>query len=295
VNAVRDLEVVLDGFTFLESPRWHGDRIWVSDFHTQRVVSAAADGSDQRVEAEVPGDPSGLGWLPDGRLLVVSMQQRKVLRREADGELVTHGDVSAYATGPANDMVVDGRGRAYVGNFGFGLGEPGPVRSTVLVRVDPDGSVSVVADDLHFPNGSVIIGNELVVAETMGNRLSVFTIRDDGSLGPRTDWARFGELNTSHRLRERAAAAVVGPDGICADAEGAIWVADCYGRRVVRVRRGGEIVEERSTGERGSYACGLGGDDGRTLFICTAGDMGEDRIAHQRAQLVATRVDVPAA
>src|SRR6201992_403855 len=154
---------VASGFAYLEAPRWHCDRIWFSDFYTHRVVSAREDGSDLRTEADVPQQPAGLGWLPDGRLLVVSMRDRKVLRREADGSLVTHADLGAHATGHANDMVVDGQGRAYVGNFGFDLMSGSPLATAALHRVDPDGTVTEVADDLWFPHGAVITsGNGLV-------------------------------------------------------------------------------------------------------------------------------------
>jgi sugar lactone lactonase YvrE len=168
--------VVLEKYSFLESPRWWEDRIWVSDFYTHRVLSAREDGSDVRVEAQVPGQPSGLGRLPDGRLLVVSMRDHRVLRREPSGELVTHADLSDHATGLLNDMVVDESGRAYVGNFGFDLMSGAPVRTASLVRVDPDGSVTVAATDLSFPNGAAFVDGELVVAETLGNRISGFPV-----------------------------------------------------------------------------------------------------------------------
>ena len=179
--------VVLERFSFLEGPRWHDGRLWISDFYTHRVLSCRADGSDVREEAEVPAQPSGLGWLPDGRLLVVSMRDQRVLRRETDGTLVTHADLAAVTAGLVNDMVVDPAGRAYVGSFGFDLMAAAPVRTAPLVRVDPDGAVAVVAEDLHFPNGSVVLDGVLVVAETFGNRISAFDVAADGSLGPRRD------------------------------------------------------------------------------------------------------------
>jgi sugar lactone lactonase YvrE len=179
----REIRTVLSGMSYLECPRWHEGRIWAADFYTYRVVSAAEDGSDLRVEAEVPQQPSGIGWLPDGRLLVVSMRDRKLLRREADGSLVEHADLAPYVTGHPNDMVVDAEGRAYVGNFGFDLMAGAPIAPTVLLRVDPDGSVTQVADDLWFPNGSVITDDGvLLVDETFGNRVTGFDIAADGSL-----------------------------------------------------------------------------------------------------------------
>src|SRR5947209_18186686 len=144
--AMREISTVLSDQSYLECPRWHDGRIWVSDFYTHQVLSAAEDGTDVRLEAEVPGQPSGLGWLPDGRLLVVSQHDNQLLRRETDGSLVTHADLSADASGELNDMVVDASGRAFIGNFGFDLMAGAPVEPTVLLRVDPDGAVTQVAD-----------------------------------------------------------------------------------------------------------------------------------------------------
>jgi sugar lactone lactonase YvrE len=288
------LRVVLDGLSFLEAPRWRAGRLWLSDFYTHQVLSALPDGSNLRTEAEVPGQPSGLGWLPDGRLLVVSMRDRRLLRREARGELVEHADLSTWATGHANDMLVDTVGRAYVGNIGFDLMGGADVRTTDLLRIDPDGAVSPVAAELYCPNGMALVDGQLVVAETFANRLSAFPVAVDGALGTRRDWARFGDVPTSLGIGDVLAVAVVVPDGICPDAEGAIWVADPRGRRVLRVRRGGEITTEIEVGT-GVFACALGGDDGRTLYLCTAPSFAEhERRDTREAQLLAVRVDVPA-
>lgn len=289
----RQPTVVLEKLSFLEGPRFRHGRLWLSDFYTHRVLSCRPDGSDLGEEATVPAQPSGLGWLPDGRLLVVSMRDLRVLRREPDGTLVTHADLTAVAREACNDMVVDAAGRAYVGCFGFDLTGGAPVEAAPLIRVDPDGSVTVAADGLWFPNGSVVIGDRLVVAESLGDRISAFDIAPDGSLGPRRDWARFGEVPTSTNAGEALASVAVAPDGICADAEGAVWVADAMGRRVVRVREGGEIVDEIDPGT-GVYACVLGGDDGRTLFLCTAPSFAEhERRNAREAALLAVRVGVP--
>ena len=148
---------------FLEAPRWREGRIWFSDFYGHRVSSCHQDGSDLRVEAEVPGQPSGLGWLPDGRLLIVSMTDRRLLRREKDGALSTHADLSSHVTGLANDMCVDSHGRAYVGNFGFDLMNMGDPAPTSLVRVEPDGSMHPEGKDLWFPNAMAIDGDTLLV------------------------------------------------------------------------------------------------------------------------------------
>jgi sugar lactone lactonase YvrE len=288
--------ILAGGFAFLEAPRWREDRIWFSDFYTHRVLSAREDGSDLRVEAQVDQQPAGLGWLPDGRLLVVSMVDRKVLRREPDGTLVTHADLGGHATGHANDMVLDARGRAYVGNFGFDLMGGAPLETTALHRVDPDGSVTEVASDMWFPNGSVITaGNVLIVNETFGNRMTAFDVTAGGELVNRRVWAQFGALPTERQVGQALAQVTVAPDGACLDAEGAVWIADGASDRLLRVKEGGEIADEVRPGSP-VFACALGGADGRTLFACAAPDFNaEARTASHEASLVAIRVAVPAA
>jgi sugar lactone lactonase YvrE len=292
----REIGVALEGFTFLECPRWHEGRIWAADFYSYQVVSANADGSDMRVEADVPTQPSGLGWLPDGRLLIVSMRDAKLLVRDASGALSVHADLGPYVGGHPNDMVVDAQGRAYIGNFGFDLMAGGSVATASLIRVDPDGSVTVVAGDLLFPNGSVITPEGvLVVAETFGSRLSAFDIAADGSLSNRRAFAAWGDAPTTTVLGEALGQLQVGPDGICLDAEGCIWVADALKGRAIRVREGGEIVDEIQT-DSGVFACMLGGDAGTTLYICSAPDFDEHaRSAVREAKLLAVTVDVPRA
>jgi len=287
---------ILSGFGFLEAPRWHEDRIWFSDFYTYRVLSAREDGSDLRTEAEVPQQPAGLGWLPDGRLLVASMRDRKVLRREVDGTLVTHADLGSHATGHANDMVVDAQGRAYVGNFGFDLMSGAPLETASLHRVDPDGTVTQAAGDLWFPNGSVITPDGvLIVNETFGNRCTAFDLTPDGQLANRRTWAEFGPLPADRALDKALAGATVAADGGCLDAQGALWIADAIGGRLIRVREGGEITDELRP-DSPVYACALGGADGRTLYACAAPDFDEKaRSAAQEAALIAYRVQVPAA
>ncbi|CNE31258.1 gluconolactonase [Mycobacterium tuberculosis] len=287
---------VISGFRYLEAPRWRDGRIWVSDFYTHQVVSAREDGSDLQVEAEVPGQPSGLGWLPDGRLLVVSMRDRKILCREQDGTLAVHADLGEHATGHVNDMVVDAEGRAYVGNFGFDLMAGAPLETAALHRVDPDGTVTEVASDLWFPNGTAITaGNVLLVNETFGNRVSAFDVTGDGRLVNRRVWAEFGPLPTERSVERILAGLSAAPDGGCLDAEGGWWLADALNGRVIRVVEGGGITDEVAFGT-GVYACGLGGSDGRTLFACTAPDFDETaRKSAREAELVAVPVSVPAA
>jgi sugar lactone lactonase YvrE len=281
-------EVLTDGFKFVENPRWYDGRLWVSDFILRQVLTVDLGGHVEPV-IDVPNQPSGIGWLPDGRLLIVSMLDRKLLRLD-DGELLEHADLSAVATWHCNDMVVDRRGRAYVGNFGFdiaayamqygrdaALTDPDLV-TAALAFVDVDGSVQVAADGLRFPNGAVITpdGRTLIVAETLNPCLSAFSIEPDGTLSNRRVWAQFA----------RVAPRIV-PDGICIDEEGAIWVANPYAPECLRVGEGGTILD-RVTTSMLCYACVLGGDDGKTLFLTTNAS-GEPR----RAQIEIAQVDVP--
>jgi sugar lactone lactonase YvrE len=306
------LETVAEGLSYLEGPRWHDGRLFASDFYNHRVLAFQSDGKYETV-IEVPNQPSGLGWLPDGRMLVVSMKDRRVMRLEegspgygvspgspgygvSPGSLVEHADLSGFATGHCNDMVVDTSGRAYVGNFGFDLMGGGDRADAVLVRVDPDGTTTVVAEEIMFPNGSVITpdGGTLILAETLGQRLTAFAIDGDGSLSNRRVWAAFGDPVTATDFGGVFAQMKVAPDGICLDAEGAVWFADALGNRVVRVKEGGEITDEISGGELGIFACMLGGDDGRTLFLCASPSFVEAvASADHQARLLACRVDVP--
>src|SRR5450755_1665893 len=188
-----EFTTLISGLSFAECPRWRDGRLYISDFYTHRVLSLAMDGTAETI-AHVPQQPSGLGFLPDGSLLIVSMRDRKILRRQLDGSLDTQADVSALAPGYLNDMLVDRDGRAWVGNFGFDLMGGAPARSTVLICIEPDGAAKVVADDLGFPNGTALTpdGRTLIVAESLMNRLSSFNV-DGGSLGERRTWAAFGD------------------------------------------------------------------------------------------------------
>lgn len=278
-----ELRTVVEGLQFAEGPRWHAGRLWFSEMYGQRVLSVDPHGGEVRTEAEVPGQPSGLGWLPDDRLLVVSMRNRRLLRREDGGELVEVADLSRVATFDCNDMVVDRVGRAYVGNFGFDLHGGEEPRSAAIARVDPDGAVTIAADDLAFPNGTVITpdGGTLIVAETFGSRLTAFDVGPDGSLSNRRVWAQL----------EGAV-----PDGICLDAEAAVWCASPVSNEVLRVSEGGSVQAKVLTGDRGAYACMLGGDDGRDLFVCTATTFEPGAgLSEDSARIEVTRVEVAGA
>ncbi len=274
--------VVLDGLAFGECPRWHDGRLCFSDIHAGTVLSVDMEGTAETV-VEVGGKPAGLGWLPDGRLLVVSMLDRRLLRLDPDG-LRQVADLSTLASYHCNDMVVDLHGRAYVGNFGFDFhAGKGGFRMAEIVLVEPDGRARVVANDLVFPNGTVITpdGKTLIVAESFVARLTAFDVAPDGSLSNRRVWARL----------EKA----VVPDGICLDAEGAIWVASPVGAEVLRVHEGGRVSERIPVATQ-AFACMLGGHDRRTLFICTTEESHpEQSRAKRKGRIERVRVDVPGA
>lgn len=273
--------VVIEGLAFPEGPRWREGQLFFSDQHDRRVVRMDPSGKADTL-VEVPQQPSGLGWLPDGRMLIVSMLDRRVLRLE-DGRLVEHADLSEFATGECNDMVVDAYGRAYVGNFGFDMYGGEDARETCIIRVDPDGTVGIAADGIAFPNGTVITedGATLIVGESYAGRLTAFTVGSDGALIER-------------RLFAQLQGAV--PDGICLDAEGAVWVACPLTGRVLRVRDGGEVLDEIKVTNDFAYACMLGGDDRRTLYMCTAASSDPKETLRLRSgRIEAIEVDVPGA
>ena len=284
--------VVREGLGFGEGPRWHEGRLWYSDFYRHGIFSIAADGSDEVLQHDVPTQPSGLGWLPGGDLLSVSMTDMRVLRFH-DDQVRTFADISEYCGFWANDMVVAPTGFSYVGNFGFDLdgrlaelgverfiAEPPP--TTNLVVLNPEGDIAQVVPDMAFPNGAVITpdGATLIVGETFGSRLTAFDIQRDGALVNRRVWA----------LLENAAS-----DGMCLDADGQIWFANALTRRCERVREGGEITGIVHCSKR-AFACMLGGEDRDTLFVMTSGSSDRFEIAGKTdACIEAVRVDVAGA
>lgn len=274
-----DLEVLLDHLVFPECPRWHDERLWFSDLYDHRVI-AMTERAQTEVICEVPGQPGGLGWLPDGTLLVVSMLDRRLMRLDPDG-LVARADLHDLTTFHLNDMVVDRFGRAYIGNFGFDVDAGDEPVGANMVCVAPDGDAWVVIEQLLFPNGAVITedGATLIVAESFGQRLSAYDIADDGSVSNSRVWAD---------LRPNV------PDGICLDAEGAVWVADPVNRGVMRVVKDVGAVQWLSTGDRRAYGVALGGSDGRTLYVCTAATSNRDEALGLRSgQIETARVEVP--
>ena len=259
-----DTTTLTDGLHFGEGPRWRDGRLWFSDFYDRAVKSVSLTG-DLRVEVELDDQPSGLGWLSDGTLLVVAMKARKLMALAPDGELVEYADLRDLTAHLCNDMVVDADGRAWVGNFGFDLDAELEARgmdvivnhpTTNLVRVDPDRSVHVASPDMHFPNGTVVTpdGVTLIVAETLGSCLTAFEIAAGGELVNRRIWAALDG---------------VAPDGICLDEKGRVWVANALAPEVLCVAEGGAIAKRIETSQF-CYACMLGGEDGKTLFALTA-------------------------
>ena len=288
----RDVRILAEGFSLLEAPRWRNGRLYASDFYTRRVLAFDPAGSHQTV-VEVEGQPSGLGWDPQGRLLISSMLDQKLLRHDG-GKLVEVADLSGWCDGPANDMVVDGAGRAYLGNFG----DMSRLGQTSLVRVDPDGAVAKTGGEVYFPNGACITpdGKTLLLAETFLGRISAFDIAEDGALSGRRAWAAFGEPPATNDLGAAMAAMPILPDGMCLDAEGCLWVACPKSCAVYRVGPGGKIHETVGTGAQGVFSASLGGEDGKTLFLCCAAPLNTDdhAVVHE-ATLRACAVDVPAA
>jgi sugar lactone lactonase YvrE len=284
---------LVGGFAFTECPRWHNGHLYFSDQHGYRVYQASTDGFTGDI-AVIPNRPSGLGFLPDGRLLIASMCDRKIMRLEPDGTLSLHADLSALAPGDINDMLVDHQGRAWVGNFGFDLHGGAPASSASLICIEPDGSAHVATEGLGFPNGMVLTPDRrtLIVAETLMNRLSAFDLQN-GELGARRTWAAFGDSPASTNVNEILARSTVVPDGICLDAEGAVWVSDLMHNRLLRVAEGGNILQELST-PLSPFACMLGGDDGRTLFLCVAPTFHEaEAKGLMNSSILMTKVDVP--
>jgi sugar lactone lactonase YvrE len=248
---VPELQTLMTGIVFGESPRWHDDRLWFSDWGAQEIIAVDLEGKSE-VIVRMPSFPFCIDWLPDGRLLIVSAHDRLLLRREPEGSLVTHTDLSSLSDHPWNDIVVDGRSHAYIGNIGFDF-PGGEFAPGTLALVTPDGSARQVADSLAFPNGIVVTpdNSTLILAESYANRLTAFDIAADGSLSNQRVWA---DLDGGV------------PDGICLDAEGAVWYGDVPNKRCVRVREGGEVLQTIDL-DRGCFACMLGGGDRRTLFL----------------------------
>jgi sugar lactone lactonase YvrE len=275
-----ELQTLMKGISFGESPRWHDGRLWFCDWGAEELIALDLEGRSE-VIVHVPSFPFCIDWLPDGRLLIVSARDQALLTMAADGSLVTHTDLSVLSDRPpGNEIVVDGRGNAYVNGGGFNLMSGEDFAPGMVALVTPDGSARQVADGIEFPNGMAVTDDDstLIVAESYGRRLSAFEIAADGSLSNRRVWADLGDGV---------------PDGICVDADGAVWYADVPNRRCVRVREGGEVLQTIEL-DRGCFACMLGGEDGRTLFLIAREWHGVEISAGAgTGQVLSTEVDTP--
>jgi sugar lactone lactonase YvrE len=279
---VKDRQASLhaSGFKFLEAPKWRSGSLWVADVFDYAVIRIDSDGSGHRVCA-VPQRPSSHGFMPDGRHIVVSAKDQKLMEI-VDGELREFVDLSPYAQGCINDFAVDAVGRIYVGDFGYDYDGGEPLRPTSLYRIDPDGAVRTAATDIIFPNGSAFVdgGKTLIVAETWASRITAFDVASDGELSNRRVFADLG-----HRQ----------PDGLCADSEGAIWVGCFNTGEFLRVLDGGAITD-RFTFDGSAICCTLGGDDGRTLFMTAfLGPVDEIATEARKSVVFKATVEVPGA
>jgi sugar lactone lactonase YvrE len=272
------MKLLMEGIKFGESPRWHDGRIWFSDWGAHEVIALNPDGGHE-VVVRVESFPMCIDFLPDGRLLVVDSARRRLLRRESDGSMAIHAELAGISEKPWNDIVVDAHGNAYVNNIGFDFpsGEPGP---GIVVLVTSEGVIRAVADDLAFPNGMAITadGATLIVAESYANRLTAYDIAHDGTLGNRRTWA---DARGDH------------PDGICVDAEGAVWYADVANRHCVRVREGGEVLATHEL-DRGAFACALSRGEDPQLYV-VGQQWGGPEATEPTGQLVAFPAPAPGA
>ena len=281
------LETLMKGLTFGEGPRWHENKFYFSDFYSHKVYSLDLSGKHE-VIVEIPNQPSGLGWTPDGTMLIVSMKDRKLMSFK-DGLLTERADLTELSGFHCNDMVVDIDGNAFIGNFGFNTYDGEEIKPTNLILVRPGEEPVLAADNLFFPNGTVITPDNktLIVGETYAARLTAFDKSEDGSLSNRRIWADL-KVNAEEGT-------VPLPDGMCIDEEGAIWVASPSTAEVIRVHEGG-MISERISVQTNAFACMLGGEDRRTLFICTSNGSGVDPEAALReksGKIEITQVDVP--
>jgi sugar lactone lactonase YvrE len=280
---VAEVQLLLDGLSFGESLRWHQDRLWLADWGAQEIVAVDGQGRPEvMARVDFPAFPMSIDWLPDGRLLIVAARYGRLLRQEPDGSLVTQADLSGLSDPghPWNEIVVDGRGNAYLNNQGFDF-PGGEFAPGTIAMLKPDGSARLVADGIAFPNGMAITpdNSTLIVAESYGQKLTAFQIAADGRLSPPRVWADLGDGV---------------PDGICLDARGAIWYADVPNQRCVRVREGGKVLQTIQL-DRGCFSCALGGTDRTTLFMVATRWRGTERMTDESrtGQLLTARAPSP--
>ena len=291
-----ELTVFHRGGSFFEGPRWHDGYWYVSDFFGPHVLRFSVDGKSDVVARFDGGRPSGIGWLPDGTMLVISMTEQRIYAVAPDGTARVHAEVGHLCNGHLNDMVVDDQGRAYAGSLGLDVQTRPDWSATGLMLVEPDGSARLVADDLQAPNGAVITpdGATLIVGESLGARYTAFTILPDGSLTDRRVWAQLGTTPTPGPLAELPAQMTISPDGCTLDAEGHIWMADATGGPVRRLAPGGASTDEiPPPAGLTVWACMLGGNDGRTLLMCAAPADAHFGGRDGEAMLLVAQVEVP--
>ncbi|MDG2061370.1 MAG: SMP-30/gluconolactonase/LRE family protein [SAR86 cluster bacterium] len=279
----KESKILASGLTFPEGPRWHDNKLYFSDFFTHKVMALDLSGNLETI-LEIDDQPSGLGWSNDGSLMIVSMTKRKLLCF-SNGNIIELADCSNLANFHCNDMVVDIHGNAYIGNFGFDMSAGEGLTATNMILVRPGEEPCIAADELFFPNGTVISpdGKILIVGETYAARLTAFDINLDATLSNRRIWADLSKIRENY---------FPVPDGICLDEEGAIWVASPTTNEVIRVEEGGKILET-ITVKNNAYACMLGGEDRKTLFICTSNGTDEKSCKEDRGGCIETaEVDI---
>ncbi len=292
---------LLDGGTFFEGPRWHDGCWWVSDFYTGGGRIVVVDPGGAIVREISLEQPSGLGWLPDGDLLAVSMIDHKIWRLPESGERSVYADLSGHSKGESNDMTVDAQGRVWVDSFGYDLYAGERPVGAELFRVDPDGSVNPVADGLHFPNSIMVSadGSQLIIAETIASRLSAYDVAADGTLSGRRTYCQIASTVPLEEIADDYSNVTYGPDGCTLDAEGCVWAGNSLGDWIGRFSPQGEVLARIDAPEPGMaiYAVQLGGEDGRTLLMGVAPDwrkgMGESEENETPASLWTVEVDVP--
>lgn len=298
-----ELKLLADNLFFSEGPRWHKGKFWFSDFYQNAVFCINESGNVEKV-VDIPNQPSGLGWLPNDDLLIVSMNDQKLMKL-SNGNLSIHSDLSHLTSYTCNDMVVDADGHAYIGNFGTTKHNVDVV-PTCLIHVSPDGKASIAAENLEFPNGTVITpdGKQIILGETYAGRLTSFDINPDKTLSNRKIWAQmmptyiFYITKVRRFLKHKATEdtyPIRVPDGICLDEEMGIWVASPTTSEVFRIENGGKVTDSIKTPQR-AFACMLGGKDLKTLYISTA-DTSTPEIAsvNKTGKIYTTRVDIPGA
>ena len=303
---MKELKKLTGGLYFGEGPRWHENKLWFSDFYSHKVMTLDENNSLEAV-CEVPSQPSGLGWLPNGDLLIVSMLDRKILKF-SEGSISVHADLSEYVAHKCNDMVVSRDGTAYVGNFGMGdAGES--LNSTHLMIIKSDGTVLKGPDNLLFPNGTVITedGKNLIVAETLGAKLTSFDIEDNGELTNRKLWARTSPLFSLLIIKSLSSLGfdlskidfskysknLHVPDGICLDEKNGIWIASPTTKAVVRIEKGGNITDTINT-PKGAFACMLGGKERKTLYVIISNSSDpEEAQASPEGEIHSIEVEIP--